>query len=180
MDGSYSSGGGAGWCSVFHSYSSNLPLGVLEKIVSDNGTPFQNEDMEKLCTRFHIKHHFSENGTPSRMKTWKDYALGLISSTTFIYLQCGTNGQAELFNKTLCKLLKKVVYRNKQEWHDRLLESLWAYRTTIRTRTRALHVHWFSKAKQFFDWKYKSLLEIRRGVCIENEVITTVFSSGYM
>jgi len=48
VDGSYSSEGGAGRCSVFHSYSSNLPLGVLEKIVSDNGTPFKNEEMEKL------------------------------------------------------------------------------------------------------------------------------------
>ena len=45
------------------------------------------------------------------------------------------NGQAETFNKVLCKLLKKVVSQNKRHWHEKLLESLWAYRTTTRTPT---------------------------------------------
>ncbi|XP_070036468.1 uncharacterized protein [Nicotiana tomentosiformis] len=47
------------------------------------------------------------------------------------------NGLAEAFNKTLCNLLKKVVSKSKRDWHDRMEEALWAYRTTHRTPTQA-------------------------------------------
>ena len=43
------------------------------------------------------------------------------------------NGLAEAFNKALTKLLKKVVTGNKRDWHTKLSESLWAYRTTYKT-----------------------------------------------
>ena len=39
------------------------------------------------------------------------------------------NGLAEVFNKTLCNLLKKVVGKSKRDWHERAEEALWAYRT---------------------------------------------------
>ena len=48
-----------------------------------------------------------------------------------------TNGLAEAFNKTLCNLLKKVANRWKKDWHERMGEALWAYRTTYRTPTQA-------------------------------------------
>ena len=48
-----------------------------------------------------------------------------------------TNGLAEAFNKTLCNLLKKVVVKSKQHWHERLGETLWAYRTTYKTLTQS-------------------------------------------
>ncbi|KAL0342548.1 UNVERIFIED_CONTAM: hypothetical protein Scaly_1917400 [Sesamum calycinum] len=47
------------------------------------------------------------------------------------------NGLAEAFNKTLCNLLKKVVAKSKRDWHERIGEALWAYRTTVRTPTQA-------------------------------------------
>ena len=47
------------------------------------------------------------------------------------------NGLAEAFNKTLCNLLKKVVAKSKRDWHDRLGEALWAYRTTYKTPTQS-------------------------------------------
>ncbi|KAL0327878.1 UNVERIFIED_CONTAM: hypothetical protein Scaly_2220400 [Sesamum calycinum] len=46
------------------------------------------------------------------------------------------NGLAEAFNKTLCNLLKKVVAKSKRDWHERIGEALWAYRTTVRTPTQ--------------------------------------------
>ena len=46
-----------------------------------------------------------------------------------------SNGQAEAFHKVLCKILKKMVSRSRRDWHERLLEALWAYRTTVRTTT---------------------------------------------
>lgn len=36
------------------------------------------------------------------------------------------NGLAEAFNKTVCKLLKKIVGKNKRGWHERLSEVPWA------------------------------------------------------
>ncbi|KAL0395427.1 UNVERIFIED_CONTAM: hypothetical protein Slati_4508900 [Sesamum latifolium] len=47
------------------------------------------------------------------------------------------NGLAEAFNKTLCSLLKKVVAKSKRDWHERIGEALWAYRTTIRMPTQS-------------------------------------------
>ena len=47
------------------------------------------------------------------------------------------NGLVEAFNKTLGNLLKKVVFKTKQDWHERIEEALWAYRTTFRTPTQA-------------------------------------------
>ena len=46
-----------------------------------------------------------------------------------------TNGLVETFNKMLCNLLKKVVAKSKKDWHERMGEALWAYRTTYRTPT---------------------------------------------
>jgi ribonuclease HI len=86
-------------------------FGVPARIISDNGPSFRNKYLEKMCAKFKIKHHFSTGYNPA------------------------ANGQAEAFNKVLCKLLKKVVSQNKRNWHEKLLESLWAYRTTTRTAT---------------------------------------------
>jgi len=48
------------------------------------------------------------------------------------------NGLAEAFNKTIEKLLKKFVLKSQRDWDDKLGECLWAYRTTIRTPTKAI------------------------------------------
>lgn len=87
-------------------------FGVPAQIISDNGTSFKNYKIGRMCDKFKIKHHFSTGYNPA------------------------ANGQAEAFNKVLCKLLKKVVSQNKRHWHEKLLESLWAYRTTTRTPTK--------------------------------------------
>ena len=48
------------------------------------------------------------------------------------------NGLVEVFNKTLYNLLKKVVSKSKRDWHERMEEALWAYRTTYHTLTQAI------------------------------------------
>lgn len=42
------------------------------------------------------------------------------------------------FNKTIVKLLKKFVSQSKRDWDERLSKCLWAYRTTVRTPTKAI------------------------------------------
>ena len=46
------------------------------------------------------------------------------------------NGQVEAINKTLIKILKKTCESNKfYDWLEKLIDALWAYRTSIRTPT---------------------------------------------
>ncbi|GLJ50601.1 hypothetical protein SUGI_1078000 [Cryptomeria japonica] len=82
-------------------------------IITDNGRPFKNQDVRELYDRFHISHHFS---TPY-------YPQG--------------NGQAEVSNKTILKILKKTVEDAGHNWHIQLNPALWAYRTSVRTPTGA-------------------------------------------
>ncbi|XP_058106893.1 uncharacterized protein LOC131250624 [Magnolia sinica] len=86
---------------------------IPKRIITDNGTPFKNRGMEKLCQNFGIQHSFS---------------MPYYSSAT---------GLAEAFNKTVVKILKKTVTGNKRDWDEKLQEALWAYKTTHRTTTKA-------------------------------------------
>ena len=67
--------------------------------------------MEELCTSLHIHHHFSSPYFPQG------------------------NGQAEATNKTLLKILKKVVNDFGHDWHLQINPALWAYRTSFHTST---------------------------------------------
>ncbi|PKU59564.1 hypothetical protein MA16_Dca028568 [Dendrobium catenatum] len=88
-------------------------FGVPRQIISDNGTAFKSIKIYRF-----IEHH---------MLDW---------SYSSIY-NPRANGLAEAFNKTLVKLLKKILSKNKREWHDKLTEALWVYRTTYKTATQA-------------------------------------------
>ena len=48
------------------------------------------------------------------------------------------NGLAKALNKTHGSLLKKVISKTKRDWHERIGEALWAYRTTFRMPTQAM------------------------------------------
>ena len=87
--------------------------GVPFQITSDNGTPFKNEQMEKICRQQRIKHVFSSPYHPQG------------------------NGRAEAFNKSIIRILKRTIVKNKREWYLKLPEALWAYRTLQKTATGA-------------------------------------------
>lgn len=82
-------------------------------IITDNGRPLKNQDVQELCEKFKIQHRFS---TPY-------YPQG--------------NGQAEASNKTIMKILKKTVNDAGKDWHIQLNPTLWAYHTSMRTLTGA-------------------------------------------
>ncbi|KAL0459066.1 UNVERIFIED_CONTAM: hypothetical protein Slati_0533800 [Sesamum latifolium] len=67
-----------------------------------------------------------------------------------------SGGLAEAFNKTLCSLLKKVVAKSKRDWHERIGEALWAYRTTIRTPTQSTSYALVYRVGQSFHLRSKS------------------------
>ncbi|CAL2271165.1 unnamed protein product [Prunus armeniaca] len=86
-------------------------FGIPYKIVTDNGTPFVNKQVSSTLSGYGIKHRRS---TPY-------YPQG--------------NGQAEATNKTLLRILSKMVYEYEGGWSVHLPDALWAYRTTSRSAT---------------------------------------------
>ncbi|XP_012839468.1 PREDICTED: uncharacterized protein LOC105959853 [Erythranthe guttata] len=86
---------------------------VPRYVITDNGNPFCNGVIVKICEKFGFKQRKSS------------------------MYNVAANGLAEAFNKTLCNLLKKVIAKSKRDWHERMGEALWAYRTTYRTPTQA-------------------------------------------
>ncbi|NAU72121.1 transposase, partial [Klebsiella pneumoniae] len=88
-------------------------FGVPRRIISDNGTAFKSTKINNFVKRHNIDWRYS----------------------TIYYPRA--NGLAEAFNKTLIQILKKTLDNNKREWHEKLAESLWAYRTTYRTPTQS-------------------------------------------
>ena len=87
--------------------------GIPRRIITDNGKPFFNTLMTSLCEKFKFTQHKSS------------------------MYNAPANGLAEAFNKTLCKLLSKVVSKSKRDWHERIGEALWAYRTSYKTATQS-------------------------------------------
>ncbi|KAL2944011.1 Gypsy retrotransposon integrase-like protein 1 [Bienertia sinuspersici] len=87
--------------------------GVPRYVITDNGTPFFNKLMTSLCEKFKFKQRKSS------------------------MYNAPANRLVEAFNKTLCTLLSKVTARHKKDWHERLGEALWAYRTTYKSATQA-------------------------------------------
>jgi hypothetical protein len=81
--------------------------------MSDNGSVFKSAKVMRFAHRHKIDWRFSSIYNPR------------------------ANGLAEAFNKTLSKLLKKIVSKDRRDWHEKLSEALWAYRTTYRTPTQS-------------------------------------------
>ena len=61
-----------------------------------------------------------------------EFGISLVNSTPY-YAQA--NGQAEASNKSLKKGILKGVDDNPRDWHNLLLDVLWAYRTSPRSST---------------------------------------------
>ena len=87
--------------------------GVPRQIVHDNGPQFISAVFTRFCNKFIIQS---------------------VSSTAYYP---PANGLAEAFNKTIAKILKKFVFRSQRDWDEKLGEYLWAYRTIVRTATKA-------------------------------------------
>ena len=88
-------------------------FGIPHRITSDNGKAFKSNKMYRFTKKYKSKWNYCTGYCPQ------------------------ANGAIEAFNKTLGKILKKMVTRNRRDWHDRLFESLWAYRVTVRTPMQA-------------------------------------------
>ena len=85
--------------------------GIPRVFVSDNGKQFDNSAFRDFCSELGIKNHYSSLAHPQ------------------------ANGQVEVTNQTLLKIIKTRLEGAKGIWPDELPSILWAYRTTARTST---------------------------------------------
>ena len=84
-------------------------FGTPRTIISDGGSHFANKVFDKLMSRYGIKHIMSLAYHPQ------------------------TNGQAEISNREIEKILEKTVSSSKKDCSLKLDNALWAYRTTFKT-----------------------------------------------
>ena len=84
-------------------------FGVPKAIISDGGSHFCNKPFENLLAKYGVKHKVATPYLPQ------------------------TSGQVELTNREIKTILMKVVSSNRKDWSLKLLDSLWAYRTTYKT-----------------------------------------------
>ncbi|CAL8168693.1 unnamed protein product [Prunus armeniaca] len=86
-------------------------FGIPESITTDRGSYLISGEMLDMAEAFKFK---------------------LLQSTPY-YAQA--NGQAESSNKVIINIIRKMLEKNPKQWHEKLLETLLAYRTSRREAT---------------------------------------------
>ena len=86
-------------------------FGIPRVLVSDNEKQFDNPKFRQFSQELGIHNHYSSPGHPQ------------------------ANGQVEVTNRSLLKLIKTRLEGEKGLWPEELPSILWAYRTTVRIPT---------------------------------------------
>lgn len=84
-------------------------FGTPRAIISDEGTHFCNRQFTAMMARYNVTHRVATAYHPQ------------------------TNGQAEVSNREIKRILEKVVNPSRKDWSLKLDEAVWAYRTAYKT-----------------------------------------------
>ena len=84
-------------------------FGTPRVLISDGGTHFCNSQLKKALEHYEVKHRVATAYHPQ------------------------TNGQAEVSNREIKRILEKTVNSARKDWSIKLDEALWAYRTAFKT-----------------------------------------------
>nr|GEU55839.1 reverse transcriptase domain-containing protein [Tanacetum cinerariifolium] len=84
-------------------------FGTPRAIISDRGTYFCNGKFAKVMSKYGVTHRLSTAYHPQ------------------------TNGQVEVSNRGLKRILKRMVGKNRALWSEKLDDALWAFRTAYKT-----------------------------------------------
>ena len=84
-------------------------FGMPRAIISDGGLHFCNRPFENMLKKYGVTHK------------------------VYIAYHPQTNGQAELANREIKHILKKMITPNRKDWSLQLTNALWAYCTTFKT-----------------------------------------------
>ncbi|GKC39285.1 reverse transcriptase domain-containing protein [Tanacetum coccineum] len=94
-------------------------FGVPKALISDRGTHFCNSQLEKALLKYGVTHKISTTYHPQ------------------------TNGQTEVTNKAIKRILERSVRYNPKDWSEKLNHALWAFRITYKTQTECTPLEWF-------------------------------------
>ena len=84
-------------------------FGTPRAIISDEGSHFCNRQFSALLEKYGVKHRIATTYHPQ------------------------TNGQAEVSNREVKRILEKIVSPTRKDWSLKLNDALWAYRTAFKT-----------------------------------------------
>ncbi|KAL5555791.1 hypothetical protein UlMin_038027 [Ulmus minor] len=84
-------------------------FGTPRAIISDGGSHFCNRQFSAVLTKYGVRHKVTTPYHPQ------------------------TNGQAEISNREIKRILEKTVSPSRKDWSSRLDDALWAYRAAYKT-----------------------------------------------
>nr|GEX62282.1 reverse transcriptase domain-containing protein [Tanacetum cinerariifolium] len=87
-------------------------FGTLRALISDRGTHFCNDQFAKVMLKYGFTYRLSTAYHPQ------------------------TSGQVEVSNRSLKRILERIVGENCASWSDKLDDTLWAFRTGFKTPIR--------------------------------------------
>ncbi|XP_020235395.1 uncharacterized protein LOC109815167 [Cajanus cajan] len=99
--------------------SSLSRFGVPRVLVSDGGTHFCNSQLKKVFKHYDVRHKVASPYHPQ------------------------TNGQAEVSNRGIKRILEKTVNVSRKDWALKLDDALWAIALPIRHLLDCHHFRWF-------------------------------------